>query len=254
MRQLRRCASRDGDAAADPRPSSKAERPKSLDPAARTTAQLWFEVSAVLCLAYFPWLFMLSPRPMWTGETTFVTAVLIYDPCSGPGFDACVGDSRIGQGPLVGVWHCSPEVDHRCVLGCVICSAAACSPISSCPCCRYRSEECHVLLRSRSNNASRDIGVSSGVDRHHRRRFCRGTGLSRIPDTEIRASSALDLACRSLRPRCSPVATSTKEQLVRSRRRCRSHLRDCVLSAPTALAALRGARVGNIVIYFHLTR
>lgn len=30
---------------------------KSLDPSERTTAQLWFEVLAVLCLAYFPWLF-----------------------------------------------------------------------------------------------------------------------------------------------------------------------------------------------------
>ena len=36
---------------------TQAELRKSLDPAARTTAQLWFEVSAVLCLAYLPWMF-----------------------------------------------------------------------------------------------------------------------------------------------------------------------------------------------------
>jgi membrane protease YdiL (CAAX protease family) len=36
---------------------SKTEPPKNLDTAARTTAQLWFEVSAVLCLAYVPWMF-----------------------------------------------------------------------------------------------------------------------------------------------------------------------------------------------------
>jgi len=34
-----------------------AELPKNAEPAARTTGQLWFEVSAVLCLAYLPWLF-----------------------------------------------------------------------------------------------------------------------------------------------------------------------------------------------------
>jgi membrane protease YdiL (CAAX protease family) len=34
----------------------KVELPNSLDPFARTNAQLWFEVSAVLCLAYLPWM------------------------------------------------------------------------------------------------------------------------------------------------------------------------------------------------------
>ena len=34
----------------------KAEQQTLLDPNARTTAQLWFEVSAILCLAYLPWL------------------------------------------------------------------------------------------------------------------------------------------------------------------------------------------------------
>jgi membrane protease YdiL (CAAX protease family) len=37
--------------------ASNPSPPKSLDPTARTNAQLWFEVSAVLCLAYLPWMY-----------------------------------------------------------------------------------------------------------------------------------------------------------------------------------------------------
>jgi len=36
---------------------AQAQPPQTLDPTAQTTAQLWFEVSAVLCLAYIPWMF-----------------------------------------------------------------------------------------------------------------------------------------------------------------------------------------------------
>jgi membrane protease YdiL (CAAX protease family) len=43
-------------AAAPPSAGSKAKQQIILDPNARTTAQLWIEVSAVLCLAYLPWL------------------------------------------------------------------------------------------------------------------------------------------------------------------------------------------------------
>jgi membrane protease YdiL (CAAX protease family) len=50
-----------------------------LDPNARTTAQLWFEVSAVLCLAYVPWQFHAlasfytssSPRSFSVGEMLY---------------------------------------------------------------------------------------------------------------------------------------------------------------------------------------
>jgi membrane protease YdiL (CAAX protease family) len=55
------------------------EQPASLDPNARTTAQLWVEVSAILCLAYLPWLFValaasdasLRQRPFSVGEMLY---------------------------------------------------------------------------------------------------------------------------------------------------------------------------------------
>jgi len=47
----------ESETAATPFASGKAEQQRILDPDGRTTAQLWFEVSAVLCLAYVPWLF-----------------------------------------------------------------------------------------------------------------------------------------------------------------------------------------------------
>ncbi len=46
----------------------KAEPLKNIDPAARTDAQLWFEVSAVLCLACVPWLFR-ALVAVYTGKT-----------------------------------------------------------------------------------------------------------------------------------------------------------------------------------------
>ena len=46
----------------------KAALPKTLDPTARTNAQLWFEVSAVLCLACVPWLFRAFVA-VYTGKT-----------------------------------------------------------------------------------------------------------------------------------------------------------------------------------------
>jgi uncharacterized protein len=53
---------------------TRAELPKVLDPAARTTAQLWFEVSAVLCLAYLPWLSG-ALVAVFTARTTSLSSV-----------------------------------------------------------------------------------------------------------------------------------------------------------------------------------
>ncbi len=53
------------------------EHPKSLSPGSRTTAQLWIEVVAILCLAYVPWMFgVLSALNGWSTSDVFLWAEL----------------------------------------------------------------------------------------------------------------------------------------------------------------------------------
>lgn len=56
--------------------SGTREEAKALDANSRTTAQLWVEVSAILCLAYLPWLFAALTATGMPTEHSFVVQML----------------------------------------------------------------------------------------------------------------------------------------------------------------------------------
>jgi membrane protease YdiL (CAAX protease family) len=68
----------ESETAAPPLAIGKAEQQMLLDPSGRTAAQLWIEVSAILCLAYLPWVFYVLTATDANGPTdyTYVGAVL----------------------------------------------------------------------------------------------------------------------------------------------------------------------------------
>ena len=167
--------------------------PKDLAPVERTTLELWFEVSAVLCLAYLPALYHALGRSQLGqagGVLSFPQGTL-QDNIGGANCDAPFRDHRIGEGRLVVVRDCSSAVGGRpraCLRHLVL--------LQGVPAIRCIGNAI-VYLEIATPSPKR---IACGSPRGfrlllalcclYRKRPSTGVDLPRIPHTEIRASPA----------------------------------------------------------------